>query len=160
MQVQKQKEHEWLHKLIGSWTFDAEASMSPGQAPEHSKGAEVVRSLGGLWVLAEGEGEMPGCGPATSLMTLGFDTRTKRFTGTWIGSMMTHLWVYDGVLNEAGTILTLESRGPAMKDQSQLALYRDVLEIVNDDHRTLTSHHLDDEGNWHAFMLANYRRTK
>ncbi len=134
--------------------------MKPGQPPDHSKGTEVVRSLGGLWILAEGEGDMPGCGPATSLMTLGFDTRTKRFTGTWIGSMMTHLWLYDGELNLAGNTLTLDSQGPALKDLTQLGRYRDVIEIVNDGHRTLTSHFLDDDGLWRAFMLANYRRTR
>ncbi|QOY86547.1 DUF1579 domain-containing protein [Paludibaculum fermentans] len=160
MQTQRQKEHEWLHQLIGEWQFDAEASMKPGQPPDHSKGTEVVRSLGGLWILAEGEGDMPGCGPATSLMTLGFDTRTNRFTGTWIGSMMTHLWLYDGELNLVGNTLTLDSQGPAMKDLTQLGRYRDVIEIVNDGHRTLTSHFLDDDGLWRAFMLANYRRTR
>jgi len=61
-----------------------------------------VRSLGGLWILAEGRGEMPGGAPATMLMTLGYDPAKNRFVGTWVGSMMTHLWVYQGWLNETG----------------------------------------------------------
>ncbi|WP_321477501.1 DUF1579 domain-containing protein [uncultured Paludibaculum sp.] len=156
--MKTQMEHEWLHKLIGEWQYEVEATMAPGQPPAQSKGSEVVRSIGGLWAVAEGEGDMPGCGPATSVMTLGFDSRTKRFVGTWIGSMMTHLWIYDGELNAAGNTLTLESEGPAMKDQSQLARYRDVMGFVSNDHRTLTSQVLEDDGTWRAFMLANYRR--
>ncbi len=31
-------------------------------------------------------------------MTLGYNPDTKRYLGTWIGSMMTHMWVYDGVI--------------------------------------------------------------
>lgn len=38
--------------------------------------------------------------------------------------------------------------------------YRDVIELVSDDHRTLTSHVLGDDGTWRKFMTAHYRRTK
>ena len=56
---------------------------------------------------------MPGGGPATTLMTLGYDPEKKRFVGTWIGSMMTHLWIYDGALDAAGKVLTLDAEGPS-----------------------------------------------
>lgn len=54
---------------------------------------ESVRSLGGLWILAEGQSEMPGGGAATTMMTLGYDAQKQRYVGTWIGSMRTCLWV-------------------------------------------------------------------
>ena len=38
--------------------------MEPGKPSEKSQGTECVRTLGGLWILAEGEGEMPGGGAA------------------------------------------------------------------------------------------------
>ena len=41
---------------------------------------------------------MPDGGPATMIMTLGYDPAKKRFVGTFIGSMMTNLWVYEGEL--------------------------------------------------------------
>src|SRR5688572_4835692 len=108
MTTEPQKEHQWLQKLVGQWTMEGEACSTPGAEPEHkSQGTESVRSLDGLWFIAEGQGEMPGGGPASMIMTLGFDPRTGRYVGTWIGSMMSHLWVYDGELDPSGTKLIL-----------------------------------------------------
>jgi hypothetical protein len=67
MDTAPQKEHRWLQKLAGEWTSEAEATMEPGKPPETFKGTESVRSLGGLWILAEGQGEMPGGGAALTL---------------------------------------------------------------------------------------------
>jgi len=160
MKAEPQKEHEWLHKLVGEWTCEAEAAMEPGKPPETSSGTERVRSLGGLWILAEGQGEMPGCGPATMMMTLGYDPQKKRYVGTWIGSMMTHLWVYDGSLDAGERVLTLDAEGPSMAGDGTMAQYRDVIEFKSDDHRVLTSHTRGDDGTWQPFMTAHYRRRK
>ena len=160
MKADPQKEHQWLHKLIGEWTSEADAAMEPDKLPETFKGIENVRSLGGLWILAEGQGEMPGGGLATTMMTLGYDPQAKQYVGTWIGSMMTHLWVYAGALDAAQRVLTLEAEGPDMAGAGKTAKYRDVIEFKTDDHRVLTSHMLGDDGTWHQFMTAHYRRTK
>jgi hypothetical protein len=105
---------------------------------------------------------MPGGGPATTVMTLGYDPQKKRYVGTWIGSMMTHLWVYDGELDAAGNALTLNSEGPSMAPGSEgkMVKYRDVIEFKSDDHRVLTSHALGEDGEWSQFMTAHYRRKK
>ena len=160
METTPQREHQWLQTLVGEWTSEAEATMEPGKAPERFKGTETVRSLGGLWILAEGQGEMPGCGHATTLMTLGYDPQKKRYVGAWVGSMMTHLWVYDGALDAAEKVLTLDAEGPSMADHSVMATYRDVIERASDDHRILTSHVRGDDGTWHQFMTAHYRRKR
>jgi Protein of unknown function (DUF1579) len=62
MQIEPQQEHQWLQKLVGEWTYEADATMEPGQPPSKCEGSERVWSLGGLWILAEGQGEMPGGG--------------------------------------------------------------------------------------------------
>ena len=59
MKTEPQKEHQWLQKLVGEWTYEGEATMEPGEPPAKMTGTESVRSLGGLWILAEGQGEMP-----------------------------------------------------------------------------------------------------
>src|ERR671913_668174 len=109
-----QEEHRWLQKLIGAWTFDGEAAMGPDQPSETFTGREHVRSLGDLWVLAEGEGETPDGGIDRSVMTLGYDPQKARYVGTWIGSMMTHLWVYDGALDAARREVSLWGKGARM----------------------------------------------
>ena len=47
-------------------------------------------------------------------MTLGYDPVQKRFVGTFIGSMMTHMWIYNGTLDAAGKVLTLDTEGPGL----------------------------------------------
>ena len=61
------------------------APAEAGQSPTTTSGTESVRSLGVLWFVTEGRGEIPGGGPATTSMTLGYDTQKKRYVGTWIG---------------------------------------------------------------------------
>ena len=158
MPAQPQKEHQWLQKLVGEWSYEIEAMMGPDQPPVKSTGIEIVRSLGGLWILAEGQGEMGGCGPATTLMTLGYDPQKQRYVGTWVGSMMTYLWVYDGELNVDETVLTLNSNGPSMTGDEKLGKYKDAIEFKSDNHRILTSHMLSDDGQWQHFMTAHYWR--
>lgn len=158
LQAEPQAEHLWLQKLVGEWTYQAEALMEPGKPPEKCSGSESVRSLGGLWILAEGQGEMPGGGAASMLQTLGYDPHKKCYVGTWIGSMMTHLWVYEGTLDAGGNTLTLETEGPDMSIEGKIAKFRDVIEFKSEDKRTLTSHILGDDGTWQVVMTASYIR--
>lgn len=158
--TEPQQEHDWLQKLVGEWTYEGEATMGPDQSPTKFSGTESVRSLGGLWVLCEGQGEMPGGGAATMVTTLGYDPQRKRFVGTWIGSMLTQLWLYDGALDPAKPVLTLDAEGPSMAGDGKMAKYQDVIEFQSDGHRVLTSQVLGDDGTWRQFMTAHYQRRK
>ncbi|MGH8495895.1 MAG: DUF1579 domain-containing protein [Gammaproteobacteria bacterium] len=160
MKAEPQKEHHWLQRLVGEWAYEIECSMGPGQPPFKSAGSETVRSLGGLWMVAEGQGEMPDGGAATTIMTLGYDPRKQRFTGTFIASMMTHLWVYDGALDAAGKVLTLDAEGPNFTADGKMTKFQDAIELRSDDHRVLTSRMLGDDGEWQEFVTAHYRRKK
>ncbi len=160
MFAKPQAEHRWLQRLVGEWTYEIEASMGPEGPVERSTGTESVRSLGELWVLAEGRGEMPGRHAATTLMTLSYDAERGHFVGTFIASMMTYRWVYTGTLDAEGRVLTLEADGPSMTGNGGLAKYRDIIEIKSDDHRVMSSHVLGDDGTWHPFMTMTLRRQK
>lgn len=159
MQVEQQQEHRWLEQLVGEWTVEIEAVMGPGEPPTTSTGTESVRSLGGLWTVGEGRGEMPGCGTMTSILTLGYDPVKRRFVGSFIASMMTHLWLYDGTLDSSGKILTLDAEGPAMSDDGTMAKYQDVIEVVSPDHKIMRSRVLGEDGEGRWFMTAHYRRS-
>jgi hypothetical protein len=73
--------------------------------------------------------------------------------------MMTHLWIYDGSLDAGGKVLTLDAEGPNF-NQDGMAKYQDVIEFVDDDHRTLKSQIQQPDGSWLHFMTAHYHRTK
>ena len=157
MQIpEPQQEHRWLQRIVGEWTFEHECMMGPGQPPTKSTGTESVRRLGNVWVICEGQGEMPGGGVSNSIMSLGYDPARKRFVGTFIVSVMTYLWVYDGALE--GNVLTMDCDGPSFTGQG-MAKYQDIIEIISDDHRTLSSRAFVD-GKWQHFMTAHYRRKK
>lgn len=155
-----QQEHEWLGKLVGDWTFESECSMGPDTPPMKTKGTESVKSLGGLWVVAEGSGEVPGGGDCNMLMTLGYDPLKKTYLGTWVGSMMTHMFVYAGEMDSTGKILTLSTEGPSFTDPTKMTKYHDIIEIKSDNERMLRSRCLGEDGKWTDFMSATYKRKK
>lgn len=155
-----QKEHEWLHKLVGDWTYEADCLMGPDQPPMKSSGTHRTTSFGGLWIVGDGEGKMPDGSPAQTRLTLGYDTLNGVFVGSFIGSMMSNQWVYSGKLDASGKILTLDTEGPDFSDPTKTARYQDILEIKSDDHHTLSSRALGPDGQWHGFMTAHYRRKR
>lgn len=153
-----QQEHRWLQRFVGEWTYASDCSMGPDKPPAKFEGTESVRSLGGLWVLCEGRGTMPEGGYATTVLTLGYDPETQGYVGTWVGSMMSHLWIYAGSLDASGNVLTLDTEGPICTGDGNHARYQDVIEFKSPDHRILSSRLQDQDGIWHEFMTAHYRR--
>lgn len=162
MKAEQQSEHLWLDRLVGEWRAEAVAGIPDN--PDHPW-TESVRSLNGLWIVAEGKGEMPGGGPVETCMTLGYDPRRKAYVGNWIGSMMTHMWVYEGKLDKSGRVLALDCEGPDFSPDGELGLkdgepgrYQDVITIEDDDTRTLTGRAMMPDGNWKEFMTVRYHR--
>lgn len=154
------KEHDWLRQLVGEWTYTFEASAEPGQPPTTHTGTQTIRSLGDIWILSEGRGEFGDGIFDLSQMMLGYDPAKQRFIGTYIGSMMTHLWVYEGTLDPAGNKLTLDCEGPGMTPEAKMAKYKDAVEVKGADHWVLTSRVLGEDGQWTTFMTGNYHRVK
>lgn len=155
-----QQEHQWLMRLVGEWTFESECNMGSDQPPMKTQGTEVVRSLGGLWTIGEWTMPNPDGTTCHSVMTLGFSPQTKRFVGTFVASMMTHLWPYDGSLDAGQKVLTLDSEGPSFSGDGTMAKYQDIIEFLDDDHRTLSSRVLGSDGQWQRFMTARFQRKK
>ena len=159
MPAEKLEQHDWLQQLVGEWTMKSEATMGPGTEPIQLESTETVRSIGGLWTVAEGTANIGGM-KLTSIMTLGYDPEKKQFVGSWIDTMHTNLWVYEGQLDDAKKVLTLSTTGPSFDDASKKASYRDAIEIKDKDNRVLTSSVQGDDGKWTTFMTAHYTRKK
>ena len=150
-------QHAWLQRMVGEWTCVVEVVLKPGDPPGQDISTESVRSLDCVWIIAEATGENAGA-KVYSMMTLGYDPARSLFVGSFISSMMTHLWLYEGELDEGGEKLMLRSEGPSIEDEGSIAKYLDTIEFKGDDHRVLRSSYLTKAGAWQAFMTADYRR--
>ncbi|MBB3314548.1 hypothetical protein FHT77_000390 [Rhizobium sp. BK181] len=146
------EEHEFLEDLVGVW--EVTAPEMTGQEPW----TEIVRSLHGIWFVAEGAGQMPGGGAATTVLTLGYSAEKGKYVGTWIGTMMDHIWVYEGEVSDDGKILNLYTTGPDFTDANKLADYREQIIFHDRDHRTFNSAARQPDGSWKQFMEAHYIR--
>jgi hypothetical protein len=152
------REHEWLKNLIGEWRTEVEMNMPDGSTARGT-GRESVTSLGGLWAFGDGEGVMPNGSPMQYKVALGYDVSFKEYRGCNIMSVSSHLWKYTGTLSADGKTMTLNCVGPDMEVDGETANYRDVIEIVDDNHRTLTSYGEDKKtGEWQVWMTSRYTR--
>jgi hypothetical protein len=151
MKVEPQKQHRWLQKLLGEW-------VSAG-GEEHLDGwTESFGPVGEVWVQGVSHGPTHDGPPAKTVVTLGYNPNTQKFVGTWIGSMMDHLWVYEGELSEDEQTLVLEAVGPRFDGTEGMATYRDEMEILDENTRELRSSVLGDDGVWTTFMTNKYQR--
>lgn len=152
------EQHRWLQQLLGEWEYEHACDPEPGQPVETVRGRERVSAVGALWIVGEGEAVMPGHGPMHTRITLGYDLRKQRYVGHWVGSMMDYQWIYEGQLDADGRVLTLDCVGPSFKGDGGMAQYQDIITVIDDHTRTLTSRVLQEDGTWQQFMLATYRR--
>lgn len=160
MQSEPKPEHEWLMQLVGEWAYEHESACGPDGETILSEGRETVRALGDLWIVGEMTGEMPGGQSMTCITTLGYDPTRGRYVGNWVGSPMTHMFVYDGERDERGNVLTLNCSGPSFSDMSKMADYQDIIEMKGREERLFRSRYKDDDGNWHQFLQGVFRRVK
>lgn len=89
------------------------------------------------------------------IMTIEFDSSKSKSEGTFVASVFSFLWLYrDGVLvgeDRAGTLC----RRTELQARRGDRLYRDTIEFVGEDERTLTSHVKNSDGSSTEFMQAN-----
>lgn len=154
-------EHNFFAPLVGQWTLAHQCDTGNGQPQISTTGQATIRSLGGMWYIIEcswtGDENQPE--PWSSQFTLGYDPEKKAYVGTFVGSMMTHLWIYQGQLDESGKSISLNVEGPRF-DGPGTALYRDTIEIVSEDHWILRSALRNDDGSWNQFMEGHHHRVK
>jgi hypothetical protein len=158
MNADMRKQHAWLMQWVGQWRYEFEGTCGPGAEAQIHRGTETVRALGDAWLLCEGRGEMPETDDTQTLMTLGYDPLQACVVGSWIGSMMTHFWVYRGEIDLHANRLTLDAEGPSFSVPGRMARYRDTIELAAPDRRVLSARVLGDDGVWRDMMRAEYHR--
>jgi hypothetical protein len=112
--------HKRMASLVGSWTTKTTMWMEPDKPPMESTGAcEQKMLLGGRYLQQEytGENEMMG-GAFTGINLIGYDNYTKKYVSTWIDSMSTGIYCFEGTASADGKTITQETcyddpvRGP------------------------------------------------
>ncbi len=159
MHFEAQAQHEWLLRLVGNWTFEGTCLAGPDMPETVSRGKTAIRSLGKAWILCEGVSDMPNGEPGYSIITLGYDTAKQEFVGSFVGSMMSNMWIYEGTLDADEKILTLDTIGPSFTGTGS-APYQDIIEVVDNNHWILRSQVKGENGEWTQFMTGHYRRVQ
>jgi hypothetical protein len=156
---QPTEHHKVLQRLVGDWLYIASTGHE-NYDPEDplKRWTEKVRSVGGFWVISEGEGNMGDGNQSSMIMTLGYDPRLGHYVGSWIGSMMDKLWIYKGWLEDDGQTLVLEAEGPSFDDPSRTDIFRDVIHFIDDDTRTFSGSVRQPDGSFKTFMTSTSRR--
>lgn len=156
---QPQQEHTWLQQFAGEWDSESEGSMGPDQPPVICKGTMSSRMLGEFWVVNEIKADLMGT-PMTGLQTIGYDSEKKAYVGTWVDSMMSHMWKYEGAVDKSGKILTLGADGPNFMTPGKTTKYQDIYEFKSADHIIATSKMMGEDGKWVTIMTGNMKRKK
>jgi hypothetical protein len=96
--------------------------------------------------------------PFASVLTLGYDPQKQKYIGSWVDSMTSHMWKYEGTVNAAGNILTLDTEMPC--GPGKVSKFKEVTEFKSADHRLFTSTMQGEDGEWRVAVRVNYRRKK
>jgi hypothetical protein len=146
-----------MQQLVGEWRTETEMSMPNGEKV-NTTGKESVENLGGLWALGKGTGAMPDGQQMTYYTGLGYDVSFKEYRGFMVMSVSSHLWKYVGELSGDRKTMTLNCVGPNMTKEGETSNYRDVITIVDANHRILSSYGQDENGEWQEWMVSHYTR--
>lgn len=153
------KEHLFLKKFVGKWESETKGSMGEGQPEMSCKGTMNSEMLGEIWLINHNEMEIPGM-PMRGIQTIGFDTEKNKYVGTWVDSMMNHMWKYEGTLDEGGKKLTLEADGPNFATGKGTTKFRDAYEFQDADTIIATSTMQGEDGKWITIMTGKMTRIK
>jgi Protein of unknown function (DUF1579) len=148
-------EHAWLQQLVGDWDAQTEAYFEPGKAPIKTTGQESVKAIGDFWTATHVKSEMMGK-PFIGTMTLGYDPKKGKYVGTWVDSMTSKLWEYEGTVDESGKVLTLTSEGEC-PCTGKTTKFQESVELKDANHKVFTSKMLVD-GNWVTTMVSTATR--
>lgn len=151
-------QHAWLQALTGEWTTEVELQCDPDAPPMKVTGRESARMLGGFWLIAESVSDSLEM-PFSSIFTVGYNPEKAKYIGTWVDTMTSKLWSYEGTLEE-GRKLVLMTDGscPATPDPDRAI--RETTELKSPDHKVFTSEMQQEDGSWRTIVTVESRRVK
>lgn len=103
-------EHRMVLGAVGEWEGNLTMYM-PGMEPTTAPCSETVTAVGEFWTTSRFTMEFMDM-PFTGVGCNGYDTKKKKFVGTWIDSMTTSLSVMEGDFDKAKNALVMRWTAP------------------------------------------------
>jgi len=150
--------HNLLAGMAGSWHTRTRCWMEPGMPAMESTGTcEQKTLLGGRYLQQDFAGNMMGM-PFNGIGLTGYDNHKQRYVSTWMDSMSTGIFFFEGTAGADGRTITQQClyddpvRGPVK--------WRSVTKIVNDDTHLFEMYITDKSDKEEKMMEITYTRKK
>ncbi len=152
------KQHKLFARLEGSWTTHTKAWMGPDEPPIEGTGTcEQRMLLGGRYLQQEYTGDMMG-EKFSGINVIGYDNFTKKYVSTWIDSMSSGIYCFEGTASEDGRTITQEA---CYDDPVRGAMtWRSISRIVDDDTMEYEMYLIPKDGKEEKAMEMTVRRRK
>jgi hypothetical protein len=101
--------HKQMASMAGTWTTKTKSWMDPSQPPMESTGTcEQKVLLDGRFLQQDCTGDMMGQ-KFTGIGLMGYDNFTKKYKATWMDSMGTGIYVFEGTSSADGKTINMTS---------------------------------------------------
>jgi len=151
------KEHELLKQFVGKWDVTGKFFMDPDQPPLEIKGTDTAKmDMNDFWLLGHFKGDFLGK-PFEGRSVMGYSPTKKKYVGSWVDSMMPHLFVNEGDADEAGKVFTMIGDGfdPAT---GKPAKEKWVMQFKDADNHTMTFYTTGADGKERKTGELSYKR--
>lgn len=148
--------HKLLEEMAGSWSVTSRWWMDPNEPPMESTGSsEQKMILDGRFLQQEFTGNMMGS-PFAGIGFNGFNNHTGKFVSTWMDTMGTGIYYFEGSAGSDGKTITQTCN---YDDPVRgLLNWRSVTRIVDHDHLEFEMYTTDSSGNEGKMGEMTYTR--
>ncbi len=154
--ITPQPEHALLRRFVGEWSFVKKAVPADGKSAIVGRGEISARMVGDFFALCQWKGDLYGT-DFEAVQTLGYSITKKQYVGTWIDSILSHLWHFEGEANKAGNKVVVIAEGPGPGDGT--AEFKETYDFRSPDEIVITGE-MKQGNQWIPFMTTELKRTK
>ena len=148
--------HRLLARMAGSWKTNTKSWFEPGKPPTESKGScEQKMILDGRFLHQAFTGDMMGA-LFTGVGITGYDNFKKRYVSTWMDSMSTGIFFFEGISSSDEHTIAMECR---TEDPVRGSVrWRSMTRIVDDDTHLFEMYITDRSDKEQKMMEITYTR--
>jgi hypothetical protein len=150
--------HKLLASMAGSWNTRGRCWMEPGKPPVESNGtSEQKMLLDGRFLQQEFTGDMMGS-PFTGIGVTGYDNHTGKYVSTWMDTMGTAIYFFEGTASADGRTITQTGR---YDDPIQGPMeWRSVTRVIDDNTLEFEMYGTGKSGKEEKMMESTYTRRR